>query len=135
MRAILVRLALSVLVSLSTACSKGPSSSRAPQADRSVITHEQLLEHNFNNAFEAVEALHSTWMQARGVDSFSKPGQVWVYLDDAKLGSVETLRTIAINSVNFIRHFDGMAATARWGLDHGQGVIFISTRVGKDLNP
>ena len=86
-----------------------------------------MLEHRFNNALEAVEALRSNWLQVKGTDSFSSPSQIWVYMDDTKLGGVESLRAIGVAPIVFIRHFDGVTATARWGLDHGQGVIFIST--------
>jgi hypothetical protein len=53
---------------------------------------------------------------------------VQVYLDDTRLGGVETLRTLSTANVVFIRHVNGIDAAARWGLDHGQGVILISTR-------
>jgi hypothetical protein len=53
---------------------------------------------------------------------------VQVYLDDARLGGVDELKRIPIHHVAYIRYFDGLAASARWGLDHGQGVIYVSTR-------
>jgi hypothetical protein len=119
---------VAVLVALGSACVTGGSTNRAPQADRTVITREQLLEHHFTNAFEAVQALRSNWLETKGADSFSTPTQVLVYLDDTRLGGIETLRSIATATIVFIRHFDGISAAARWGLDHGQGVIFVSTR-------
>jgi hypothetical protein len=42
---------------------------------------------------------------------------------------VETLRAIGLANVAYIRYIDGVTASARWGLDHGQGVIFVSTRL------
>jgi hypothetical protein len=45
-----------------------------------------------------------------------------------RLGGVETLRTIVVRPVSYIRHYNGIDATARWGLDHGSGVIYVSTR-------
>jgi hypothetical protein len=45
-----------------------------------------------------------------------------------RAGGVEALRRISITEVTYIRYFDGIAAAARWGLDHGYGVIFVSTR-------
>ena len=102
-------------------------SSRVAVPDRNVLTQAQILEHRFTNAFEAVEALRHNWLLTKGTDSFQAPNQVWVYLDNTRLGGVESLRSIAVNPIVFIRHFDGVSATARWGLDHGQGVIFVST--------
>ncbi|MGH7463012.1 MAG: hypothetical protein ACREMA_18555 [Longimicrobiales bacterium] len=51
-----------------------------------------------------------------------------VYIDDTRLGGVETLRSISTASISYIRYYDGVTATGRWGIDHGQGVIFVSTR-------
>jgi hypothetical protein len=34
-----------------------------------------------------------------------------------------------MTNVLSIRYIDGIAASARWGLDHGQGVILVSTRM------
>ena len=49
------------------------------------------------------------------------------------MGGVETLRTIDLRPVTYIRYFDGIAATARWGLDHGAGAIYVSTHPLSDM--
>jgi hypothetical protein len=96
--------------------------------DRSLLTRSQFGANQFSTAFDAIEALRSNWLKTRGTDSFQSPSQVRVYLDNASLGDTATLRTIAISTIAYIRYFDGIAATARWGLDHGAGVIYVSTR-------
>jgi hypothetical protein len=109
----------------------GPQPSRAKSdgpVDRAVLTQTQIGAHQFNTAYDAIEALRSNWLKTRGTDSFQSPSQVRVYLDNISLGDTATLRTIAITNIAYIRYFDGIAATARWGLDHGAGVIFVSTR-------
>src|SRR5947208_15522479 len=73
------------------------------RADRDLLTQEELREHRFSTVFEAIEALRAHWLRERGPDSFSAP-------------------------VLFIRHVDGIVAAARWGLDHGHGVILVATR-------
>jgi hypothetical protein len=93
-----------------------------------VITREQLVEHNFNTAFDAVQALRSNWLRKRGEDSFRSPTQIWVYVDDVRMGGIESLRSIPRTGIEFIRYYDALTASARWGLDHGQGVIYVSTR-------
>jgi hypothetical protein len=50
-----------------------------------------------------------------------------VYLDGVRMGGIDQLRTIDVRPVTYIRFFDGIAATARWGLDHGAGAIYVST--------
>lgn len=126
MRTALPRLTLVLLLALSSACASASSRASAARIDRNLLTHEQLREHQFRNAFEAIEALRSNWLQTRGTDSFSAPTQVQVYLDDARLGGIETLRWITTPQIDHLRYYDGIAAAARWG--HGQGVIFVSTR-------
>jgi hypothetical protein len=111
-----------------------------PRTDRSIITREQFLETHTSNAYDAVQALHSNWLITKGVDSFQTrdpadadrphtagPSQVLVYLDNTMLGGVDKLKEIALTSISYIRYIDGRAATARWGLDHGNGVIYVST--------
>ena len=122
------RIALCALLGLSLACATGGSTGGSRRTDATLITREQIIEYQFRNAYDAVQALHSPWLSTRGTDSFSNPSQVWVYLNDSKLGGVETLRDIATPSIAYIRHYDGITASARWGLDHGQGVIYVSTR-------
>ena len=106
----------------------GPQPSKPPEVDRATLTQTQFGAHQFSTAFDAVEALRSNWLKTRGTDSFQSPSQVRVYLDNVSLGDTATLRTIAINTIVYIRYFDGISATARWGLDHGAGVIYVSTR-------
>ena len=98
------------------------------RADRTTLTQVQMGNNRFTTTYDAVEALRSNWLKTRGPDSFSNPSKVRVYLDNVSLGDVETLRTIAVVTVVYIRFFDGISATARWGLDHGSGVIYVSTR-------
>lgn len=100
----------------------------AGSRDRTVLMHSQFADHQFNTAFDAIEALRSNWLKTRGTDSFTNPSQVRVYLDNISLGDTASLRTIAINTIVYIRFFDGVQATARWGIDHGAGVIYVSTR-------
>jgi hypothetical protein len=109
-------------------CAAHSRHDRAPSADRNLLTQEDLREHRFATVFDAIEALRSHWLRERGPDSFSTPGQVQVYLDDSRLGGVEALRALPLANVLYIRHVNGVDAAARWGLDHGQGVILVSTR-------
>ena len=111
----------------SAGCSGGRSRT-SPSADRSVITQEQIAQHHFTNAYEAVEALHSNWLITKVTDSFNAPSQIRVYVDATFFGGIESLRSINPNNIRSIRHFDGVEATARWGLDHGQGVILVTMR-------
>lgn len=93
-----------------------------------MLTEEQIRDTNHSNLFDVIRTLRSNWLHARGVDSFESPTQIQVYLDDVRLGGVQELRSIPPAGVSYVRYYDGIAASARWGLNHGAGVIFVSTR-------
>lgn len=118
---------LTALLLVASACSSNPQSESAPRGDRTTLTQKEMLDHHFQTAYEAVEALRGQWLQARGPDSFSTPSQVWVYMDNVKLGDVQSLRTVHPSTILAIRHFDPNAATARWGVGHAAGVIYLES--------
>ncbi len=124
-----------VFLLLSACAARTPGSTRlAP--DRSLITQQEILEQRFANVYDAIEALRPAWLQTRGTNSLQATStQVQVYLDNNHLGGTETLSTINLGSVVYIRHYDGAAATARWGLDHGQGAIYVSTHPEGNIGP
>ena len=127
MRHMSVRRIAAAVSLLAVGCLK--PSPGGPVGDRSVITRQEIEANHFATLYDVVQGLRLTWMQARGPDSF-QPGsstQVVVYLDDTKLGGVETLRNINLASVMSVKHFDAADATSRWGLGHGAGVIYVST--------
>ncbi len=126
MRPLLRSPVLLLLLCAACATAGAPGASR-PRQDRNLLTREQLRETGHSNALEAVEALRSNWLRPKGTDSFSSPTRVQVYIDDNQLGGVETLRGIATSQISYIRYYDGVAASGRWGLGHGQGVIYVST--------
>ena len=132
MRSALVRSTmLLVLASALSACAARPSSSKvAPAARRDVLTQEDLLNRGFTTALDAIQSLRSYWLETHGTNSFYTPTTVKVYLDDVQLGGVDQLSSVAISQVIYIRHYDGISATARWGVDHGAGAIYISTHPG-----
>ena len=118
-----------LLLTLVAACGAGQSSSSpSPGRDRDLITREEIEQGNFRTAFDAVRSLRANWLVTKGQDSFQSPTQVQVYFDGTRLGGVDQLRTITFPGIAYIRYYDGLAASARWGMDHGQGVIFVSSR-------
>jgi hypothetical protein len=126
MRASLLTLpALGLLASIA-ACSQNRAEN-GRVADRKLLTREQFANKGYNSPYDVIAALRSNWLATRGPDSFQSPSQVIVYLDGARLGGVDALRSIDIRPVTYIQYFDGVTAAARWGLDHGAGVIFVST--------
>ena len=114
------------LFGLLPACKSG-ASRETRRLDRSVITRDQMLDGAYVTVYDAVAALDSNWLRARGPDSFVMPSIVWVYIDGSRAGDVEVLRNLQPKLVNTVRFYDGPTATGRWGVDNGAGVIHVST--------
>jgi hypothetical protein len=123
MYAHLRRLALPILA-LCLACA-GAGGGKAARVDHSVLTHEQLSERHYENLLEAVQMLRSNWLVDRGPDSFVSPTHVWVYLDNTRMGGVQSLAQISTRYVSSVQKINGIDATARWGIGHGAGVIAV----------
>lgn len=108
------------------ACSSAIQQGRG---DREVITQEQMRQHNFQTAYDAVEALHGNWLNIR--PNTLGPGgpqsDVVVYQDEVRLGGPAQLRQINVRTIDHIQHYDALAATSRWGVGHSQGVIQVLT--------
>lgn len=105
-----------------------PGARPAPRESATLLTEEQIQRAQYQNAYELVLALRSNWLRPRGTDSLTRPGQVLVYRDQIRIGGVESLRSMATMDIVSIQFIDGISAAARWGLDHGNGVIAVTTR-------
>ncbi|MEO7458281.1 MAG: glycosyl hydrolase 115 family protein [Gemmatimonadaceae bacterium] len=106
--------------------------------DRTELTAKELEGQHFLTAYDAVESMRGNWLHDRGPMSLDRNTQVvvLVYFDDVKLGTVETLRSIPVQSVSVLRHLDGVEAQARYGIGHGAGVIQVeSWSRGKETGP
>ena len=113
-----------LLAALVPACTRGPARARP---DTELLTQAQMLEGQYTYVYDAIEAMRANWLVVRGTDSFSTPSQIWVYYDTTKLGGIETLRSVRVNEVVYVRHYNGIDATTRWGVGHSAGVIYLSS--------
>ena len=120
-----------LLVIGASSCAAARSSTGS--SDRTVISRGQLDQNHFQTAYDAVEALHSNWLRTRGSDSFESPSEVKVYVDNSLVGGTAALRNIATPTISYLKYYDGVTATARWGVGHGAGVILVSTQLGSSL--
>lgn len=121
------RVGILMLFAATFACTTNRTAESAPRIDRNVLTQAQMLEQHFESAYAAIEALRSNWLVARGPDSFASPSIVKVYIDNIYLGPVDRLREVSVQIVSTIQHLDPLAASARYGVGHGAGVIYIET--------
>ena len=119
---------MGLLLALVTVACSTPGGGTRSAARSDMITSEQIRAAGQNNLFDVVQAIRPTWLRPRSPNSFQNPGQVRVYLDDVRVGTVDALRSIPAQNVTYIQWFDPISASARWGLDHEQGAIVVSTR-------
>jgi hypothetical protein len=54
--------------------------------------------------------------------------QIKVYQDGVPSGGLGSLSQISTAAIISIHYLDGMAATQRFGTDHGNGAILVRTR-------
>jgi hypothetical protein len=95
--------------------------------DRQLLTKDEIRATQYTNLYDVVQALRGNWVRTRAADSFGKSSVVQVYLDAQRLNGLEDLRTMSPLNVESVRFFDPIQATARWGMDHGSGAIFVRT--------
>jgi hypothetical protein len=94
--------------------------------DSNFISTSQIAS-KVGSVYDVIRTYHPNWLRIRGPDSLGRSGEVQVYFDGSRVGGVDNLRSIASSEVSFIRWYDGIEAAARWGLDHGNGVIWVSS--------
>ncbi len=104
------------------------------RVDMSVLTQEDLQDHQYENVLEAVQTLRSNWLNDRGPDSFASPSHIWVYIDNTKVGDIQSLAGISTRYISSIRKVNGIDATARWGVGHSAGVIAVMTWPPQDAS-
>ena len=108
------------------ACASSRATARH-RVDMSVLTQDDLVDHQYQSVLEAVQTLRSNWLNERGPDSFASPSHIWVYIDNTKVGDIQSLAAISTRYVSSIRKVNGIDATARWGIGHSAGVISVMT--------
>src|SRR5919109_275883 len=121
MRCISRWLLVALLFLAATACGARQAGT-GQRTDRNVITRGQIFANGYRTAYEAVEALRAPWLITRP-DGLTVEREKIVYLDERRLGGVQTLQEIAASQIIEIRYIDPATAINRWGVDHGQGVI------------
>jgi hypothetical protein len=100
--------------------------------DMTVLTQDDLDDHRYETVLDAVQTLRSNWLNERGPDSFTSPSHIWVYIDNTRVGGVQSLAQISTRYVTSVRKVNGVDATARWGIGHSAGVIAVMTWPAQD---
>jgi hypothetical protein len=142
----LLRRVFVIGISVLAACSSGggstpaatsttaaaPRNVRGP-ANRIIQQEINALGAQTDNAYDIVERLRPTMLRSRGPTSFgaaqgSATPAIIVFLDDARLGDLSSLRNVQANLVKEIRYHTATEATQLWGTGYGGGAIQVISK-------
>lgn len=129
-------LAVAVLAAGAAACA---SSSGATTATRSTRTPDLITKADIDatpsgNAYDLVNRLRPQWLRPTGVGSMSGGTAtsygIVVFLDNVRMGGLETLRSMDSGSIMSIRYMTAERAASLPGIgrDPISGAIVVSTR-------
>ena len=109
--------------------SVSPPAAKKVRVDQQLITRDVIRSTQYTNMYDVVLALRSNWLRARPAESIQgQSPSIQVYLDNQRLaGGAEELRQLSPTNIESVRYFDPITASARWGMDHGAGAIYVLT--------
>ena len=111
-----------VLLSLgATACATGSSDGRRT-GRRDLLTAEELAEHPELSAYEVIEQLRPTWLQARRGE-----GPPRIVLDRSPVER-DILHSIRVTEIESMRLLSAGVATTRYGTGYQAGAIEVLTK-------
>jgi hypothetical protein len=113
-----------VLLSLAACAPSTAGSEPAPaRGDSRTITAAELATATQLNLYDYVRAARPLWLQQQ-----ARSNPTLVFVDDARLGGLTTLRTVTLSTVSAVRYYDASAAQQKFtGRDLGP-VIHVITR-------
>ncbi|CAA9317155.1 MAG: hypothetical protein AVDCRST_MAG89-1463 [uncultured Gemmatimonadetes bacterium] len=100
----------------------------AAGARRNVLTPASWTLSTGGDAYTMLSETRPGWLRSRERSRGAVRSAVVVYLDENRLGGVETLRQIQISGIARIEYMNGIDATTRFGTNHGAGAILVTTR-------
>lgn len=125
-------LALGALVSLLvTACVPVMTTAvRTPIRNSAILSSAEWANVHVTNAFEAIQQLRPQFFRSRGETSIllQSETQTSVYLDNIRLGGLETLYDVPITGIASIRYLSAGEATNQIGTNQSGGAIQLLSR-------
>jgi hypothetical protein len=107
--------------------------SRRTRGPADLITETEVSTGSYQTALEVVQNLRPGMLIPRGVGSDASGLSatsiaIIVYMDDVRLGEVQSLVNIPASRVKEIRFLNARDATTRYGTGHSSGVILVTTK-------
>jgi hypothetical protein len=128
------RLIITLLAFALVGCATAGSGEGRERRDATRLTLEELRTAPRTNALEVVQTLRPQWLRVRGPTSFeaTRESVIMVYVDGTRVGGPDVLRTIPVPNIESMQYLNPNEASARYGFDHLNGAILVTTRVGRE---
>lgn len=120
-------LLLATLVVVGCASAGNPTA-QAARGNSNVIQTEEIRAANLENVYDLVRSRRPTWLRQRGNQTFQNDAGIVVYLDQARVGGIESMRQIHPQTISSVSFLDAREANFRFGQGHLHGAIVISTQ-------
>lgn len=124
-------LSLAALLLLSACAAMGKPTQPIAPGKSNELTGEEIRAANYQNLYDAVEALRPLWFQTRSRGSTTQPAEVQVYIDNLHQGNIEALRRMSAGDVQTLRYLDTATAAIRYPRVQHAGVIVVTTGRGR----
>lgn len=126
-----------LMLTMVLACSGANPSTSNPQ-QRNLLSREEITGSGLTNLHEAIQRLRPQFLRGRGSSGISsnfdaecrcyRPDVPEVYMDRARLGTLDVLKSINVEQVRQVQFITGPDTNFQFGLNHPGGVIHIITR-------
>lgn len=100
------------------------------RVERDILLADEIQRTSAVTAYDAVRQLRPEWLRRRGRSSIqnARAEVIVVYLDGARYGGPDMLRSVAVGAVLEIVHLDASDATTRFGTGHAGGALLVRTK-------
>ena len=118
------------LIACAAACAPATRmETETPLRDPLVLSRSEINGASVNDVYDAIARLRPQFFNRRGETSFLLRSKTYVnvYIDNMRLGGIESLRGIPVESIVSIRYYNAAEATYRWGMNNSGGAIQLIT--------
>ncbi len=127
------RLLAIAALAVATACGFAPSQVVTGAPGHRDVLYPAEIETNRTpgmSAYDLITHLRPEYLRSRGPNSFSSTGPVTavVYLDNARYGTLDSMKGINADIIEQAEYLSAASATTRYGLDHTGGAILLFTK-------
>lgn len=141
----IIRTTLAVVVAMAavqSAAEAQDTRKKAPR-NRDKIEAEELRALPSTNVYQLIKSKRAQWLNTRGATNYATVSgmgldgstvtnaaepEIVVYVDNARYGTQESLRSLQTDDVEMIEYLNGTNATQRFGTGHLHGAIVITRR-------